>query len=257
MFKGIKFAINNQKIIKMNTTPLSNKPVTDDNGQSPKSKWTRTRIAAALATGAITVEAANILYAQLELTSEPEPIPEPEANLEEDAETTLESAYTETSYLTSEPTPTSEAIQESIQEPYPEPIPEPLPDLEPTPETDEIIEVIVEEIDPLDIDMEDILQVDEIGTVYTVDGRELNAAVIHDNQGNQAVIVDVDGDHVYDVITTPQGEVITQVPGDIDVSDVELLYAQQHGHAGYIAPNRYDIAMHVENSGTESDTALS
>ena len=184
----------------MNTTPLNNNISNNGNGK----KWTRASIAAAVASGALTTEAANLLYAQL--TNEFEPTPEP--------------------------------------------VPEP----EPTP--DDIVDVIVEEIDPQDIDMEDVLLVDEIGTVYTVDGGELNAALIHDTYGSQAVMVDVDGDNVYDVIATPEGEVIAQVPGDIDVSDVELLYAQQHGHTGYMEQNDFDIAMNEEHNDIQNDISL-
>ena len=214
----------------MNTTPLNNKAAGNGNGK----KWTRASIAAAVAAGALTTEAANILYAQLTKEPEPEPAPEPI------------------------PEPEPEPIPESTPEPIPEPTPEPEPDLEPEPwdPEDDIVDVIVEEIDPQDIDMEDVLLVDEIGTVYTVDGGELNAALIHDSQGNQAVMVDVDGDNVYDVIATPEGEVIAQVPGDIDVSDVELLYTQQHGHTGYMEQNDFDIAMNEENSDIQNDISL-
>ena len=104
--------------------------------------------------------------------------------------------------------------------------------------------------------MEDVLLIDEIGTVYTVDGSELNAALIHDSQGNQTVMIDVDGDNVYDIITTPEGDVIAQVPGDIDVSDVELLYAQQHGHSGFLEQNNFDIAMNEENGDIQNDISL-
>ena len=232
----------------MNTRPLNNKP--SGNGK----KWTRVSIAAALAAGALTTEAANILYAQL--TEEPEPVPEP----------TPEPAPNPAPNLS--PNPVPEPAPDPIPEPVPEPEPEPEPIPEPTPEPepdldpepwdpeDDIVEVIVEEIDPQDIDMEDVLLVDEIGTVYTVDGGELNAALIHDSQGNQAVMVDVDGDNVYDVIATTEGEVIAQVPGDIDVSDVELLYAQQHGHTGYMEQNDFDIAMNEENSDIQNDISL-
>ena len=250
----------------MDTTPFNNKPSGNGNG----TKWTRASIAAAVAAGALTTEGANLLYAQLtqepepepepEPTPEPEPIPEPEPQPEPQPE----------------PEPEPEPISEPEPQPEPEPEPEPLPEPEPTPEPEpetnlepepeptpapepapeDIVDVIVEEIDPQDIDMEDVLLVDEIGTVYTVDGGELNAALIHDPQGNQAVMIDVDGDQVYDVIATPEGDVIAQVPGDIDVSDVELLYAQQHGHSGYIEQNDFDVAMNEEHGDIQNDISL-
>ena len=55
---------------------------------------------------------------------------------------------------------------------------------------------------------------------------------------------------------TPEGELIAQVPGDIDVSDVEILYAQQHGHTGYIEQNDFDTAMNDEPDGIQEDISL-
>lgn len=268
----------------MNTTPLNNKPSGNGNG----TKWTRASIAAAVAAGALTAESANLLYAQLTPESEPEPIPETESEPETVSETAPQphstpssnpntahapshtTSHTHSDNTNSEPTPQPEPepvpepepepvpVPEPEPEPEPEPVPvpEPEPVLDPEPNDDDIVDVIVEEIDPQDIDMEDILLVDEIGTVYTVDGGELNAALIHDAQGNQAVMVDVDGDQVYDVIATPEGDVIAQVPGDIDVSDVELLYAQQHGHGGYMEQNDFDIAMNEEHGDIQNDISL-
>ena len=243
----------------MNTTPL-NSSTSGVNGS--KRKWTRASIAAAFAAGVITAEAATLLYSQLkpetQTDAQPDPIPEPDSDPV--PEPTIDSSYNTAlspeSSVTQIPDPTPEpeiAIDNSgdpIQEPTMEAIPEP------NPESGDIVDVIVEEIDPQDVDMDDILLVDDIGTVYTVDGRELNAALIHDSQGNQAVMVDVDGDHVYDVIATPEGEVIAEVPGDIDVSDVELLYAQQHEHTGYLEQNDLDVAMNQENSNIQNDMSL-
>lgn len=246
----------------MNTTPLNDKP----SGNGSGTKWTRASIAAAVAAGALTAEAANLLYAQLTPESEPEPVPEPEPTPEPEPEpqpahnpnsshsSSHTSPHTPGHNTTPEPEPQPEPEPIPEPEPVPEPEPEPTPEPEPAPE--DIVDVIVEEIDPQDIDMEDVLLVDEIGTVYTVDGGELNAALIHDAQGNQAVMVDIDGDQVYDVIATPEGDVIAQVPGDIDVSDVELLYAQQHGHSGYMEQNDFDVAMNEEHGDIQNDISL-
>ncbi len=264
----------------MNTTPLSNKPAGNGNGK----KWTRASIAAAVAAGALTTEAANILYAQLKDQPAPDPTPEPipdptpetipepipDPVPEPAPEPTPHPAPTPNPAPDPSPNPVPEPVPDPIPEPEPapepipdpEPQPEPVPDPEPIPEPEpwdpevDIVDVIVEEIDPQDIDMEDVLLVDDIGTVYTVDGGELNAALIHDSQGNQAVMVDVDGDNVYDVIATPEGDVIAQVPADIDVSDVELLYAQQHGHTGFIEPNDFDVAMNEEHGDIQDDISL-
>lgn len=262
----------------MNTTPLNN--------TSPKSgsskKWTRSSIAAAVAAGALTTEVANMLYAQLEpepaeseriskLESEFEPTPDPVGN----STHTTNNENLSNPYSGSTPNPSVEPVPDPqpepdpmpepdpqpdpypIPEPDPDPIPDPIPEPDPEPiNDDDIVDVIVEEIDPQDIDMNDVLLIDEIGTVYTIDGGEINAAIIHDSQGNKAVMVDADGDNVYDVILTPEGEMIAQVPGDIDVSDVELLYAQQHNQSGYMAQNDFDVAMNEEHDNIQDDILL-
>ena len=238
----------------MNTTPLNNKP----SGNGGGTKWTRASIAAAVAAGALTTEAANLLYAQLSPEPEPEPVPEPEPEPTPEPEPEPAPAHNSNSSHSPSHTPSHNPEHNITPEPEPQPEPEPIPEPEPEPEPapEDIVDVIVEEIDPQDIDMEDVLLVDEIGTVYTVDGGELNAALIHDSQGNQAIMVDVDGDQVYDVIATPEGDVIAQVPGDIDVSDVELLYAQQHGHSGYMEQNDFDVAMNEEHGDIQNDISL-
>ena len=272
----------------MNTTPLQNQP-----GNGNGKKWTRAGIAAAVASGALTVEAANLLYDQLDKedasqTGEAEEQHESDAvdstaqqseaedsdqNSSAPSSASSSSSQSSHSYSDaeyepqhefdpqSEPEPEPEVEPEP--EPEPEPVPEPTPEPEPTPgdepnfdEDDDIVDIIVEEIDPQDIDMEDVLLIDDIGTIYMADGRELNAAVIHDEFGNEALMVDVDGDNVYDVITTPEGEIIEGIPGDIDVSDAELLYAQQHGDSGYLEQNDFDIAMNDDNLDIQDDISL-
>lgn len=257
----------------MSTIPLNNR----NRGQSG-AKLTRASIAAGVAAGAITTEAANLLYSRLaddsDIECDPIPVPTPIPEPINDSQSEPQ------------PEPIPESISEPIPEPIPEPLPEPLPEPIPQPTSEsvyspasqptstivsesesepipvpepmseDIVDVIVEEIDPRDIDMEDILLVDEIGTVYTVDGGEMNVALIHDSEGNQALLVDVDNNHVYDMIASPEGEMIAQVPVDIDRSDVELMYAQQHGIGGYMEPNDFDVAMNEEHSEIQNDISL-
>lgn len=220
----------------MNTTPFNQ----NSEGGKKSKKWTRASLIAAVAAGAMSVEAANLLLAQEDPSVDPipDPVPTPDPVPAPDPVPTPEPMPTPEPVSTPEPVPTPETVATSESEP------------------DEIVDVIVTQIDPNDIDMEDILLVDEVGTVYTVEGDELNAAVIHDTYGNQAVILDVDDDKVYDLITTPQGEVIAQVPGDIDQSDMEVIYAQQHGHTGYIPPNEFDTAMNNETSDIQQDISI-
>lgn len=162
----------------------------------------------------------------LEPTPEPEPIVTPEPNLD--------------------PNPAPEPNPESIPVQAPEPEPNQDPELAPTsapgsnPETNDVVDVItgVQEIDPNDIDVANIINVDEIGTVYTVDGESLLAAAVHDQNGNDLLMVDVDGDEVFDVVTTYEGELISHVSGDIDISDAEHMMTATE--PGYLAANEFD-----------------
>lgn len=100
---------------------------------------------------------------------------------------------------------------------------------------DEIAEAIIagNEIDPVDIDMEDIVNFDEIGTVYTVDGESYTAATVHDASGNNLVMVDVDGDNVFDVITDYDGNLIAEVPGNLSVGDAQEDIADDEVYLSY------------------------
>lgn len=88
---------------------------------------------------------------------------------------------------------------------------------------DDVAQAIISEerIDPNDIDMADVINFDEIGTVYTVDGESYTAATFHDAGGNGFVMVDVDGDDVFDVITDYDGNLLAEVPGNISVGDAQ------------------------------------
>lgn len=95
---------------------------------------------------------------------------------------------------------------------------------------DEVAEAIIseEQVDPNDIDMADVVNFDEIGTVYTVDGESYTAAAFHDAAGNQLVMVDVDGDNVFDIVTDMEGNPLVDpngnlvAAGDLTVDDAEI-----------------------------------
>lgn len=109
-----------------------------------------------------------------------------------------------------------------------------------------------QEIDPNDLDMADVINFDEIGTVYTVDGESYTAAAFHDAAGNELVMVDVDGDDVFDVITDMEGNLLADEygniisAGDMTVDDVELQIADTNT---YIAANDDDP---VDDFGVDS-----
>lgn len=80
----------------------------------------------------------------------------------------------------------------------------------------------IEEIDPNDIDWEDVFAFEEIGIYYTVTGDEWPSALFLDDYGNQLFLVDVDGDLAYDYMVDGDEYVISVVDGLITQADVEL-----------------------------------
>lgn len=107
---------------------------------------------------------------------------------------------------------------------------------------DEIADALIaeEQIDPNDIDMTDVVNFDEIGTVYTVDGDSYTAAAFHDAAGNQLVMIDVDGDNTFDIVTDEYGNPLVDqngellAAGDLTVDDAESAI---HDDATYLAHN--------------------
>lgn len=89
---------------------------------------------------------------------------------------------------------------------------------------DEVAEAILsgEQVDPNDVEMADVVNFDEIGTVYTVDGESYTAATFHDPSGEEMVMVDVDDDDVFDLVTTTDGTVVGEANG-MTVGDAEIM----------------------------------
>lgn len=120
---------------------------------------------------------------------------------------------------------------------------------------EEVADVLIAEsqIDPSDIDMADVINFEEIGTVYTVDGESHIAASYQDAAGNQLVMVDVDNDNVFDVIADSEGTPLTDaegnmiaVGGDITVDDAEINIADE---GTYLASNDSDS---LDDFGTDT-----
>ena len=116
---------------------------------------------------------------------------------------------------------------------------------------DNIVDIIaqqVTEIAPDDIDSNPILTINDIGTVYTVGRESLMAAAVQDPDGNELFIVDIDGDDVFDVAVTYEGEIIGEIGRNMNVSDAEHLMTTQAGDYGYLAANELDQSL---DTGTE------
>jgi hypothetical protein len=191
-------------------------------------------MAAGVAAGVVGAEIASDLNNDEDAIATPEEIQDQtEANSGAETSTAEDSSTPEPAQ---EQAPTSEPAIE--QEPIPSDNPEPVAE-EPAPapntttnatpteqpvNPDEIAEAIIseEQIDPNDIDLANVVNFDEIGTVYTVDGESHTAAAFHDNEGNQLMMVDVDGDDVFDLIYDDSGEAIAEVPGKLTVDDAQI-----------------------------------
>lgn len=164
-----------------------------------------------------------------EVIIEPEPIVE--SNTVVETEPATEPEVTVETETAAEPEVQSSHFEESV-------------------DPDEIAEAIIaeEEIDPNDIDMYDVINFDEIGTIYTVEGESYTAAAFHDVEGNNLVMVDIDGDNVFDVITDYDGNILADVPIEVTVGDVE---EDIEDDTVYLA---HDSSDNMDEYGTDSLT---
>lgn len=110
---------------------------------------------------------------------------------------------------------------------------------------DVALEIIAgEEIDPNDINAADVFDIAEVGTIYGADGEEYNGMYATDINGNEIVMIDVDGDVEYDLITDVEGNVLAQGDTGINVSDAEL---QLNNAATYMAADDTNSLIAPEN----------
>lgn len=133
---------------------------------------------------------------------------------------------TEQTSITSETTPTQP--EEPAQPPV-EQVNEPV-------NPDEIAEAIIaeEQIDPTDIDADNIVIFDEVREEYNAYGERETVALFHDNEGNELVMVDVDNDQVFDIVTDTGGDFLGFVDdAGITVHDAEVSLADENTYVGY------------------------
>lgn len=124
----------------------------------------------------------------------------------------------------------TEVVEENPQQPGQTPGNQTTQTTTETVNPDDVADAIIseEQIDPNDIDMADVVNFEDIGTLYTIDGESYTAAAFHDMDGNQLLMVDVDGDDVFDLITDMEGTPIIDpngnlvAAGDLTVDDAEI-----------------------------------
>lgn len=109
----------------------------------------------------------------------------------------------------------------------------------PSPEPDDpndIPEIAAQEIDPNDYDGQAFVRYADVAKVYTVDGNEETVAVAVTPGGEELVMVDVDGDEVFDEIRDNQNEVVSYETGGFTVGDAQVDIAHSSGDIAYIEP---------------------
>lgn len=98
------------------------------------------------------------------------------------------------------------------------------------------------EIDSADINADDKVVFDNIGTVYTLDGEAYSAATFHfDGEEEQFVMVDVDGDEVFDIITDENFTQEIATPFDFTYGDAEQQLSAEDPN--YMAAAENDVTL--------------
>lgn len=98
-------------------------------------------------------------------------------------------------------------------------------------------------IDPNDNDTATILDVKEMGVVYTIDGDVYDAVHVQDINGTDLVLVDLDGDGTLDVITDMDCNLITDANGapivvdGLTIDDAQYALHTETTDSGYLAAN--------------------
>ncbi len=108
---------------------------------------------------------------------------------------------------------------------------------------DETDAILADEfIDPNDINMGDKVVFDNVGTVYTLDGEAYSAATFHfEGDEDQFVMVDIDGDEVFDIITDDNFTVEVETPYDFSYGDAEQQLSAENPE--YMAAADADVEL--------------
>lgn len=61
---------------------------------------------------------------------------------------------------------------------------------------------------PYEEPVEEVVDFDDLGAIYTVDGENFADATIHDAFGNEMVMLDIDGDGLSDLLADPEVDFI-------------------------------------------------
>lgn len=181
---------------------------------------------------------------------EPEPIPEPQPEPGPDEPEPI----VDPEPIVPEPIP-DDPVDPTPVDPVPvNSDPDPLDPVDPVTDVDILEHILAEEhVDENDIDVPDVINVDDIGEVYTVEGDKFLTAAVHDVAGNEMIMVDLDGDGVFDILVDDYGNYIADVPGNLDISDAQEMMDPE---PEYLEPTTYDDNLTV-SEGIQDDLIVS
>lgn len=186
--------------------------------------------AAGMVAGAATGVGARIAYEHF--TAEEQPLADAEEVVVEQEPEVVEvqPEVVEPQPVVAEPQPVAQEVVEPIA---------------PEVDANEVAENIIsgEAIDEVDAAQADFpFVVDGMQEVYTVDGELQMQAYVTDGEGNDMVLVDVNGDNIFDAAVDTDGSLIAEI-GGVSASDIELMYAQQHLDTPEYIESGNDVAL--------------
>lgn len=141
-------------------------------------------------------------------------------------------------------TPTNDTVNTEPESPQQPQVPEEVENVDPDAIAQEITAV---QVDPNDVDLADMIQVDGVETMYFNDGSEMPVALVHTPDNGQYLMIDVDNDLTFDVITDLEGNPIVAVDSNLTMSDVEDMIDETGDALAYNADQNDRELAHGEN----------
>jgi hypothetical protein len=108
-------------------------------------------------------------------------------------------------------------------------------------------EITATEIDPNDVDIADLVQVDYLDTMYFEDGSEMPVALFHTPDGEEYLMVDIDNDLTFDLVTDLEFNPLVAVDGNMTLSDIEDMMDETGDVLAYNPEQDELELMHGEN----------
>ncbi|MCM1032763.1 MAG: hypothetical protein NC405_03305 [Odoribacter sp.] len=137
------------------------------------------------------------------------------------------------------PTSPTQPVEQPVNPPVEQPV-EPIdpvvnPQIEVAEDPDDIAEALisVEEIDPEDFDGTQPFAFTSVETVYDIDGNATTSAEYIDQNGMTGVMVDLDGDGVFDILTEDTGAMYTIEDSETFLTVGDAEYDVETGYIAY------------------------